>query len=229
MVEENSDGTDLMPKLWSILGIIIGAMSLTSLISTWGDIGLNGVIGDLISWYQQISNWMFSWTEFFGFSLPQWTADYFTIGLLMSRSILHAAMDQGSNTKWSVERIGLTIFGVISVAIIWPIMLWGLCTSGQRYEEIRGDFLFSNSRRFAKQYKEKYPNSPKWDPNSGTENPIYSEPEVHAEFESVLSQHIKLGGIYFEKFAIVAFLNLFSAIALCMAFFGWSAYGPVPQ
>ena len=74
-----------MKFLWSAFGAITGAMSITSFISQYSHLGLNGIVEDLIEFYQKISFFAFGWLpSFVGLNIPQWLCDAWTLSFVLT-------------------------------------------------------------------------------------------------------------------------------------------------
>lgn len=102
-----------------VLGIVVGTLSLASLIQNWGDIGLRGLCARVIDEYRDVAQaakalffdwWMIRiWPDF---SLPDWTIDVISLWLLLAMSIVRSsyvrrlfATTWKSETGWTGERI----------------------------------------------------------------------------------------------------------------------------
>lgn len=118
-----------MKLLWSVLGTITGAMSISSLITQYSRLGLKGVIEDLVTFYQSISSAIFGWLpSILGVDVPQWLCDLWTLSFVLTaatfRMIHYDYSSRGILEYHHRPPIGFYIFQSISFIGIWNALLY---------------------------------------------------------------------------------------------------------
>lgn len=78
-------------RTFQILGILVGAASLVSLTQKAFEIGLAPILGDFVSYYRAISDFVFATLPgLWGWEVPQWLSDIWAISFVGTATIRRA-------------------------------------------------------------------------------------------------------------------------------------------
>nr|WP_321441484.1 hypothetical protein [uncultured Hyphomonas sp.] len=82
---EEGRGAILVKILWGALGTITGAMSVSSFLSQYSDLSLDGFILELVEYYQGLSSFTFGFIpSLVSIHVPQWLCDAWTLSFVLT-------------------------------------------------------------------------------------------------------------------------------------------------
>ena len=91
---DNQSSGRLFGGVWTALGILLGILSISSLIQRWGDITMAELTGEVLAYYRVFmdqAKWLFFdwWPPLLGWGIwmPQWGMDWVTVYILSLAAI----------------------------------------------------------------------------------------------------------------------------------------------
>lgn len=107
----------------SLLGSIVSAAAIISLIQKIGDITISEFFLNLLEYYRSITRTFVDWIPFpYDFKIPQWYLDAFVVNSFFTSSYIRTkSLLSTKGKKIRVSYVRITVYTVLLVAIILPI------------------------------------------------------------------------------------------------------------
>ena len=125
-------------KIWTVLGILVAAASLSSLIQRIGDVPLAEITGDVLAYYRgvadQVKFWLFDWWLQLlvpDWKVPTWVFDILTFWIISGSTSVrghHTALrfkSELSNERDSPRELPrITLAETLAEILKGPVSLW---------------------------------------------------------------------------------------------------------
>ena len=167
-----------MGKVWTVLGILVAAASLSSLIQRWGDITLAESTAQVLDYYRSVADqvklWLFDWWTvriWPDWILPTWVFDMIAIWVLCGFSsfrgmrwqlhTMQEAIQRDAGVRLPPNRLPKRTARHLTIEYGYPIILGPILFALLLYESIRVLIGLSPTNNSAGRFYERISKKPR--------------------------------------------------------------------